>query len=345
MKGGINIEYFKIDIEDEKYPRRLLKIRNFPTEIYAVGNIDLLNTKFTAGIIGSRNCTDYGRKVSKEFASEMSRKGICIVSGMALGIDGMAHDAAAKKEGRTIAVLGGGFNYIYPKENEWLFYKIIENDGCVISEYSPDTVVEKKYFPDRNRIISGLSDAVLVVEATFRSGSSITAKHAYSQGKKVFAIPNNIYENTGIGTNILIQKGAILTTKPRQIIEAVKEKNKSGETEKSDTNKLGNPNDKEYLDKNNAEIAHGKSHKKTVLNKALIEKDEKDVAENENILNKKDYLPIYRLLSNVPMHINEIAIKLNKSIQEITPNIIMMELDGYIEQVQANYFKRREDKV
>lgn len=272
----------------------------------------LLNSKFTIGIVGSRNCTDYGRKVTKEFAREISKSGICVVSGMALGIDGIAHDTALSNIGSTIAILGGGFNNIYPKENEWLFYKIIENGGCIISEYLPDEKVEKKNFPNRNRIISGLSDAILVVEATYRSGSSITAKYANAQGKRVFAVPNNIFENTGIGTNILIQNGATLITKSKQIIDEVKGKSITV------SNKVN------LNSKCDREIVYQKQEKEA--NKVM----------------KSEYLEIYRLLSNKSMHINEISIKLNKSVQEITSTIIMMELEGYIEQVQANYFKRKD---
>ena len=272
----------------------------------------LLNSKFTIGIVGSRNCTDYGRKVTKEFAREISKSGICVVSGMALGIDGIAHDTALSNIGSTIAILGGGFNNIYPKENEWLFYKIIENGGCIISEYLPDEKVEKKNFPNRNRIISGLSDAILVVEATYRSGSSITAKYANTQGKRVFAVPNNIFENTGIGTNILIQNGATLITKSKQIIDEVKGKSITV------SNKVN------LNSKCDREIDYQKQEK-----------------EANNVM-KSEYLEIYRLLSNKSMHINEISIKLNKSVQEITSTIIMMELEGYIEQVQANYFKRKD---
>ena len=241
----------------------------------------------------------------------MSRNEICIISGMAIGIDGVAHDVALEKEGKTIAILGGGFNHIYPKENEWLFYKIIENGGCVISEYSPDTRVEKRNFPDRNRLISGLSDAVLIVEATYRSGSSITARYANLQGKEVFAIPNSIYENTGIGTNILIRNGAILTTKPKQIIDEIKG--------------IG-------------------SYQINVREEKSVVKEVKKIEEKSLIMNK-EYLQIYRVLSNKVMHVNEIADKLKKSIQEITPIITMMEIEGYITQVRINYFKIKEDEV
>ena len=166
--------------------------------------------KYTVAIVGSRKCTEYGRRVASEFSKKLSEKGICVVSGMAAGIDGIAHNAAIEECGKTIAVLGGGFNHIYPPENEWLFHKIVEKGGCVISEYSPEIEADKSKFPIRNRIISGLSDAVLVVEALFKSGSTITARLAKQEGKKVYAIPNNIYVSTAGGTNRLIQELSLI---------------------------------------------------------------------------------------------------------------------------------------
>ncbi len=120
------MEIIEIDIDKTKYPQRLLQIKSFPTKIYAVGNIELLNAKYTVAIVGSRKCTEYGRRVASEFSKKLSEKGICVVSGMAAGIDGIAHNAAIEECGKTIAVLGGGFNHIYPPENEWLFHKIVE---------------------------------------------------------------------------------------------------------------------------------------------------------------------------------------------------------------------------
>ena len=212
----------EIELEDEKYPQRLLHIKNFPPKLFALGNIDLLNANCIIAIVGSRKSTEYGRKVATEFASELSKKGICIISGMAVGIDGIAHNAAIAEPGKTIAVLGGGFNHIYPPENEWLFHKILEKGGCIISEHSPETEPDRSKFPIRNRIISGVSDGVLVVEAFVKGGSTITAKYAKQEGKPVYAVPNGIYCTTSGGPNRLIQEGATLVTKPSQIIEDFK---------------------------------------------------------------------------------------------------------------------------
>ena len=196
---------------DKKYPSKLLKIKDYPKELYVLGNEKLLNKKSIA-IVGSRDCTEYGAKYAESFAEQISKENICIVSGMALGIDTCAHIGALKEKGNTIAVLGCGFDHIYPEENTELFNKIIENNGCVISEYPPETEADLSKFPFRNRIISALSNGVLVVEAKHRSGSTVTARYAKEQEKKVFCIPGNIDLKTSVGTNRLIQGGAKLVT-------------------------------------------------------------------------------------------------------------------------------------
>lgn len=138
---------------------------------------------------------------------------------MAIGIDSAAHKSCLNANGKTIAVLGGGFNNIYPKENIMLFNNILERDGLVISEYSPNEKVKYGNFPARNRIISGLSIGILVVEAAFRSGTSITARFAFEQGRDIFCIPSSIESNKGVGTARLIQNGAKLVTTPNDILE------------------------------------------------------------------------------------------------------------------------------
>ena len=206
-----------IKIKDVNYPEHLLKIKKPPEQLYVLGNETLLN-KQSIAIIGSRDCTEYGYEQAKKFAKELARENICIVSGMAIGIDSAAHIGAKSELGKTIAVLGSGFNHIFPKENEELFHEIIEEGGCIISEYEPDTEPNSKRFPIRNRIISGLSNGVLVVEAKDRSGSGITARLAKEQNKKVYCIPSNIDSKNGVGTGRLIQEGAKLVLSPQDIL-------------------------------------------------------------------------------------------------------------------------------
>lgn len=199
------------------YPEHLLKIKNPPKQLYVLGDETLLN-KQSIAIIGSRDCTQYGYEQAIYFAKELSKRNICIVSGMAIGIDSAAHIGAKSELGKTIAVLGSGFNHIFPEENEELFYEILEEGGCIISEYEPNVEPNSKHFPIRNRIISGLVDGVLVVEAKSKSGSGITARLAKEQNKKVYCIPSNIDSKNGVGTGKLIQQGAKLVLSPQDIL-------------------------------------------------------------------------------------------------------------------------------
>ena len=211
--------------KDENYPKRLLQIQNPPKKLYVEGNEKLLNQDAIA-IVGTRNCTKYGEKCASKFARELSKKGICIVSGLARGIDSTAHMNSMEQEGKTIAVLGSGFNHIYPKENQYLYQKIIENGGCIVTEYPPETPVDKAKFPKRNRIISGLAMGVLIIEARYRSGTSITAKYAMSQHKEVFCIPHPLDTPTGYIPNLLIQQGAQIVTSGSDILQYYNEDEK-----------------------------------------------------------------------------------------------------------------------
>lgn len=213
-------EIITINYKENTYPKELLKLKLPPLNLYVEGNFELLNKEIIA-IVGSRNCSEYGWKQAKKFSTALSQNGICIISGLAIGIDSISHISAMNNVGRTIAVLGAGFNNIYPKENKELFNKILENNGCVISEYPPEEKVNTKNFQRRNEIISALAFGVLVIEAGYRSGSTITANLAFKQGKKVFSIPSNIDSKLGIGTNSLIQKGAKLVTNVKDILREI----------------------------------------------------------------------------------------------------------------------------
>ncbi len=203
--------------DDKCYPDNLLQLKNPPKQLYVLGDEKLLKKKSIA-IIGSRDCTEYGYRQAVKFSKELSENNICIVSGMAIGIDCAAHIGAKDEVGRTIAVLGSGFNDIYPKENEELFYDILNKGGCIVSEYAPKVVHDSKYFPERNRIVSSLSSGVLVVEARYRSGTSITARYAKELGKQIYCIPTNLDETTGVGTGRLIQNGAKFVLTPDDIL-------------------------------------------------------------------------------------------------------------------------------
>ena len=174
-------------------------------------------------IIGTRNMTTYGETIAKKFAKEISLRNIPVISGMAIGIDSVAHSETLKTGGKTIAVIGSGLDNIYPKENISLFNQIIENGGLVITEYSDNIKGISKNFPERNRIVSGLSKAVLVIEAAYRSGTSITARFAKMQGKRIYAIPGRLDSKYGVGTNYLIKNGAKIITNINDILEDFEE--------------------------------------------------------------------------------------------------------------------------
>lgn len=202
-----------------EYPQRLLNTYDYPIIIYVKGNIKLLNSDNTISIVGSRKCSRYGEIVTKRISYLISKKGYTVISGLAKGIDSKAHQGTLLSKGKTIAVLGCGINYIYPIENQDLYYSILKNDGAILSEYPLDNRPCKSYFPMRNRIIAGLSDKVLVTEATRESGSIITANIALEQGKSIYAIPGNITSANSEGTNNLIKDGAILVNSLEDIME------------------------------------------------------------------------------------------------------------------------------
>ena len=221
------MQKYKIDIisiNDKKYPQILKQIYDPPISLYIKGNIEILNEKNIA-IVGCRNSSKYGEEAAKYFAYNLSAKGINIISGLARGIDTYAHigNLGAMMHngndicGKTIAVVGNGIDIIYPKENKYLEEKIIKSGGCIISEYPLGTKPEKFNFPARNRIISGLSKGVLVIEARAKSGTLITIDFALQQGRDVYVVPGNINSVNSVGTNDLIKQGAKLVTRVEEI--------------------------------------------------------------------------------------------------------------------------------
>ena len=211
---------------------------------------------------------------------------------MARGIDSVSHNACIAVNGKTIAVLGGGFNNIYPEENILLFKKILQTGGAVITEYSPNEKVVNTNFPARNRIISGLSIAVLVVEAAYRSGTSITAGYAKSQGRDIYCIPSSVNSNKGVGTAKLIEKGAKIVLKPEDIL-------------------------KNYN----------------------INETVKSIEKQNNIRKMPPmYTETYECIEKNSTHINEIAKKAGKSIQIVSQELFMLELEGYVEKMPGGYY-------
>ena len=225
-------EIKSIKIEDKDYPAELKKIKDAPKILYYRGTLPTADEKYFA-IVGTRHCSPYGQQVALKIAGELADAGLIIVSGLAPGIDTFSHRAVVEKRKRTIAVLGTGLDEksIYPQQNLELSRKILEHGGCLISELPEGTPGAVYTFPRRNRIISALSLAVLVIEAKEKSGSLITAGYAIKHNKKLFAIPGSIYSSNSAGPNKLIKNGAKLITSTNDILDELGFKNVENKNE------------------------------------------------------------------------------------------------------------------
>ncbi|MDH5231425.1 MAG: DNA-processing protein DprA [Gammaproteobacteria bacterium] len=209
-----------IFFDDAEYPAQLLEIAGAPPILYAVGSTQRLNRTQLA-IVGSRNPSIQGEETAKQFGRALSRQGVVITSGLALGIDAAAHRGALDGSAKTVAVLGSGLARIYPKSHTGLAREIIDQGGCLISEFAPNTQPTRDNFPRRNRLISGLSLGVLVVEAARQSGSLITARYAIEQNREVFAIPGSIHNPKIRGCHQLIREGAKLVETVADIMDEI----------------------------------------------------------------------------------------------------------------------------
>lgn len=204
-------------INDEAYPGRLKKIKNQPFGLYYIGELPSDDVHSVA-IIGARMHSHYGRYMAESFGRSFAENGINVISGMALGIDGISQRAAIHSGGKSYGVFGCGVDIVYPKANEDLYYMLIEHGG-IISEYIPGTAANPRLFPPRNRIISALSDVVLVIEAKEKSGTLITVDMALEQGKEVYVVPGRCTDELSRGCNRLIRQGAGLAASPEDILE------------------------------------------------------------------------------------------------------------------------------
>ncbi len=205
--------------DDPDYPRRLKEIDQPPPVLYLRGSLTTRDD-WAVAIVGTRRITSYGRQVTEELAAFLAHNGVTVVSGLARGVDSVAHAAAIKAGGRTLAVLGSGVDQIYPPENRQLALEIAANGG-ILSDYALGTPPDAVNFPPRNRIIAGLSLAVVVVEAGLKSGALITAQFAIEQGCEVFAVPGNIYAPQSVGANALLRQGAQPLTRPEDLLDAL----------------------------------------------------------------------------------------------------------------------------
>jgi DNA processing protein len=283
---------------DDEYPANLKNIFDAPVILYCKGNLTA-NDVFSLSVVGTRYPTDYGRKACSKIVEELSYNNIPIISGMARGIDSLAHKTALDKNNVTYAILGCGIDVIYPPENKKLYYEIIEK-GAVLTEYEFGAKPDKTNFPQRNRIISGIGIGTLIVETGLRGGSLITAEFALDQNKEVFAIPGSIYSNQSSGCNNLIKKGQA------KLIDSV-------EDIFSELNyKLVG-----YLSKDNKNT---KEIEKQITEMNLFEKS------------------IYEILGYEPKHIDEINLVTGLSISDCLVNLLSLEFKGLIKQLPGKYF-------
>jgi DNA processing protein len=206
-----------ISLKDERYPKLLKNISNPPPFIYVKGKVEF--SEKAIGVVGTRRVTAYGSSVTEKIARELSNSGVTVVSGLALGVDGAAHEQSLNCKGDTIAVVGTGLDIIYPYENKKLWERM-EREGTIISEYPLGTAAARWTFPERNRIIAGLSKGVVITESYKRGGALITGKIALDEGRELFAVPGNIYYPSCEGCNAVIKRGeAKLVTSVEDILE------------------------------------------------------------------------------------------------------------------------------
>ena len=292
----------EIKLEDKVYPERLRLIPNAPNKLYVEGNLENLNT-ICIGVVGSRNCTQYGEKWCKRFVKELVKNNITIVSGMAVGIDAIAHKTALNYGGKTIAVLPSGLDNIYPYQNKNLYKQILNSNGTIISEYLPNVSADSKKFLERNRIVSGLSKGVLVVEAAYRSGTRVTAKLAVLQNRDVFCIPGSLDNPKSIGTNNLIKEFAKIVTEPTDIL-----------------------------------LKYGLIN---IENIKELSKEDKELKENIINIPKELYI-VYNVIENKPTEISDIIRKSKLSNKEVMQKLTLLELDGKIKKISGNrYIKNK----
>ncbi len=292
-----------LNIFDERYPNNLKQIYDPPIVLYYMGSFQI--NDFTIAIVGSRRTTNYGAYSAKTLSYQLALRGIQIVSGLARGIDSIAHEGCLDAGGKTIAVLGCGLDSIYPPENKGLFENIIKSEGLIISEYPPGMPPLQHNFPARNRIISGISSGVLVVEAARRSGSLITVTYALEQGREVFAVPGNIDSAYSDGTNQLIKDGAKMVINVNDIIE---------------------------------EFQYGK-----IIDNNVIKNNPAKACGNRNFSIFKglstEEIRLVKIISNGIHNIDEIIERSNISAKEVNNILFMLEMKGIITQQPGKMFE------
>ena len=296
-------------LDDGSYPFLLREIADPPVTLYVKGDWQACFDAPCVGVIGSRKCSTYGENASEMLARDLAERGVCIVSGFARGIDTAAHRGAIRAKGKTIAVLGTGIDEIYPKENKKLVEEILKSGGAIVSQFPLGTPPLKENFPYRNRIISGLSYGILLVEASERSGSLITARLAMEQNREVLAVPGNITSRNSFGTNYLIKSGAKLVQQWQDVVN---------ELPSEISARILPPK----LDEENAKTA------------AQPELAPADLSENER--------KIWSLLSaDEPVHIDSLLESSGLSFGDLNSSLVKLDLKDLVRSLPGNFYARK----
>lgn len=338
-----NEEIDLLTYADERYPDRLKHIADPPALLYYKGTLPDFDNEAAIAVVGSRRCSAYGLMYAKQFGRQIANSGGLVVSGGARGIDTMALKGALDSTMPVVAVMGCGLDIDYPRENHYLFQQIIQH-GCVLSEYPPKTEPERGHFPVRNRILSGLSLGILVVEAPEKSGALITADLALQQGRDVFAIPGNIGVKHCAGSNRLIREGAYMVEDGWEVLREYAylfpEKLSDGRSKENlqriyrtrygmslpvyspvtfsddgDKKVVDNPERKPYIDESN---------------------DKTPPAELAG-----DESTVYALLSEQPLHCDELTAKSGLPARNVTAALTMLQIKGRAVRLPGNYYKRK----
>lgn len=309
---------------EENYPQKLRCIPDSPLALYYYNSLPK-EENYSVAIIGARNCSEYGKYVAEELGKTLAKENITVISGLARGIDGMSQMSAAKNGGSVYAVLGCGVDVCYPKSNEALYemLKKGENQG-IISEYPPGTLAKPHLFPPRNRIISGLSDAVVVIEAKQESGTLITVDMALEQGKEIYALPGRVTDRLSDGCNRLIKDGALVFLSPKEFVEDLKEGGRIRAGDSLDQRKTMSI--KSSYNKEGMNIIHQRI--------PLMEP-----SEPKGLLSDKEK-EIYKALDIVPQSVEKLLSKVpNLTLEELLQQLMMLQAKGVVSCV-GNAYRR-----
>jgi DNA processing protein len=327
LSGGYQI----ITFQDKAYPAQLKNIYAPPCVLYVWGDLEIYCDSLLIAIVGTRQITEYGFEIATKLAMGLARSGAVVVSGLALGVDGTAHKGALKASGKTIAVIGCGLDYAYPATHTEL-KRLISKNGAVVSEYPPGIRPDKFTFPMRNRIIAGLSQGTVVVEAGRKSGALITAAYAAESDRDVFAVPGSIFSPMSEGTNRLIRDGAKPVCSSLDILEEYLHMFPHNINFNEDNNE-------------NVEIESDQSEfKKINAKKALIrpkQQEEQQLMLLKNPVGLSDtQAHVYETLGSSPIHVDELSIKANLELRVVLTSLTALEIQGLVRSYPGRRYTR-----